>query len=108
MTAWHDEAAAITNMIENFGSGVFACVMDSYDYAAALEEVLPAVASKKVGAGGPKGPGGLDCRCTVLPGPSHPQPGPPYAPSPRPCPCHRTPRSPRAATWCCGPTAATP
>jgi nicotinamide phosphoribosyltransferase len=50
MTAWHDEAAAISNMIENFGAGVFACVMDSYDYAAALEEVLPSIAAKKVGS----------------------------------------------------------
>jgi len=33
MTAWPTEQAAIENMIEHFGSGVFACVMDSYDYA---------------------------------------------------------------------------
>jgi len=49
MTAWASEAAAISNMIERFGSGIFACVMDSYDYAAALAEVLPAIAAKKVG-----------------------------------------------------------
>jgi hypothetical protein len=28
MTAWATERAAIEHMIENFGSGVFACVMD--------------------------------------------------------------------------------
>lgn len=28
-------------MIDNFGTGIFATVMDSYDYAAALQEVLP-------------------------------------------------------------------
>lgn len=48
MTAWPTEAAAISNMVEHFGSGLFACVMDSYDYAAALSEVLPSIASKKV------------------------------------------------------------
>ena len=52
MTCWATEKLAIENMITHFGSGVFACVMDSYDYAAALEEVLPSVASKKVAAGG--------------------------------------------------------
>lgn len=33
MTSWPSEQAAIENMIDKFGSGVFACVMDSYDYA---------------------------------------------------------------------------
>ena len=32
MTAWHTEKAAIENMIDQFGEGLFACVMDSYDY----------------------------------------------------------------------------
>ena len=32
MTAWHTERAAIENMIDHFGDGLFACVMDSYDY----------------------------------------------------------------------------
>ena len=32
MTAWPSEKAAIENMIANFGSSIFACVMDSYDY----------------------------------------------------------------------------
>jgi nicotinamide phosphoribosyltransferase len=55
MTAWPDEAGAVLNMIERFGDGAFACVMDSYDYGAALKEVLPAVA----GAKSAKGPGGF-------------------------------------------------
>lgn len=33
MTAWPTEQAAIENMIDHFGTGIFACVMDSYDYA---------------------------------------------------------------------------
>ena len=33
MTAWPSERAAIENMIAHFGSGLFACVMDSYDYS---------------------------------------------------------------------------
>ena len=39
MTSWPTEQAAIENMIEHFGSGLFACVMDSYDYQKALSEV---------------------------------------------------------------------
>ena len=38
MTAWQSERQAIENMIETFGTGFFACVMDSYDY----EEVCSA------------------------------------------------------------------
>lgn len=52
MTSWPTEQAAIENMIRKFGDGIFACVMDSYDYAHALGEVLPAVAAEKVGKGG--------------------------------------------------------
>eukprot|EP00898_Chlorokybus_atmophyticus_P003251 jgi/Chlat1/3927/Chrsp26S04190 len=52
MTSWPTEQAAIENMIKHHGDGLFACVMDSYDYAAALSEVLPAVASKKIEKGG--------------------------------------------------------
>ena len=29
---WATERAAIENMIDRFGDGLFACVMDSYDY----------------------------------------------------------------------------
>lgn len=32
MTAWRTEREAMENMIEHFGSGILACVMDSYDY----------------------------------------------------------------------------
>ncbi|KAK9865476.1 hypothetical protein WJX84_011030 [Apatococcus fuscideae] len=52
MTAWATEKEAIDNMLEHFGSGFFSCVMDSYDYAKALSEVLPAVAAKKTEKGG--------------------------------------------------------
>lgn len=52
MTSWPTEKAAIENMIENFGDGLYAIVMDSYDYVKALNEVLPSVASRKVGKGG--------------------------------------------------------
>jgi len=47
MTCWPSERAAILNMIEQFGTGAFATVMDSYDYNKALMEVLPSV--KEVG-----------------------------------------------------------
>lgn len=33
MTAWATEKEAIDNMLDHFGSGLFSCVMDSYDYA---------------------------------------------------------------------------
>lgn len=32
MTAWRTEREALENMIDQFGTGIFACVMDSYDY----------------------------------------------------------------------------
>ena len=41
MTAWQTEVDAVNNMIDHFGDGLFACVMDSYDYSSALENVLP-------------------------------------------------------------------
>lgn len=52
MTAWPTERAAIVNMIDHFGSGLFAIVMDSYDFTRALEEVLPSIRSEKVAKGG--------------------------------------------------------
>ncbi|GLC38639.1 hypothetical protein PLESTB_000455100 [Pleodorina starrii] len=52
MTSWPTEAAAMNNMIDNFGTGIYACVMDSYDYCKALSEVLPSVAARKVDRGG--------------------------------------------------------
>jgi len=49
MTAWPSEAQAIRNMIEKFGGEhkLFACVMDSYDYTNALNNVLPAIIDEK-------------------------------------------------------------
>lgn len=52
MTSWPSELEAVENMIENFGSGVFACVADSYDYDNFLHTVLPAVAEKVKAKGG--------------------------------------------------------
>jgi len=52
MTAYRTEKEAILHMINRFGAGVFACVMDSYDYASALEKVLPSIASEKTKRGG--------------------------------------------------------
>lgn len=43
MTAHRSEQDAILKVIEQFGGGAFACVMDSYDYMNALENVLPAI-----------------------------------------------------------------
>jgi len=52
MTSWPNEIEAINNMIKHFGKGVFACVMDSYDYANALTNILPIIAEGKTKAGG--------------------------------------------------------
>jgi nicotinamide phosphoribosyltransferase len=52
MTSWPSEEDAIQNMIKHFGSGVFAVVMDSYDYSNALYNVLPKIVEDKVKAGG--------------------------------------------------------
>ncbi|KAI8898609.1 nicotinate phosphoribosyltransferase family-domain-containing protein [Globomyces pollinis-pini] len=52
MTAFRNEKLAMTRLLEEYGSGVCACVMDSYDYTNALEQVLPSVASLKVEKGG--------------------------------------------------------
>ena len=52
MTGHKTEKAAITQLLNEFGSGVCACVMDSYDYTAALEKILPSVAALKVQKGG--------------------------------------------------------
>eukprot|EP00798_Chlamydomonas_sp_ICE-L_P008160 gene8160-1414_t len=49
MTAWATEQEAMENMIEQFGTGLFAVVMDSYDYHKALFDMLPVVAAKKLG-----------------------------------------------------------
>jgi nicotinic acid phosphoribosyltransferase len=52
MTAHLTEKQAIENMIKEFGDGLFAVVMDSYDYTAALEKVLPSVKKYKLERGG--------------------------------------------------------
>ncbi|KAI3639982.1 hypothetical protein MIR68_001987 [Amoeboaphelidium protococcarum] len=52
MTSWPSEKEALVNLINQYGDGTFACVMDSYDYAFALEKLLPAVASIKTSKGG--------------------------------------------------------
>ncbi|KAF9938255.1 hypothetical protein BGZ67_000341 [Mortierella alpina] len=52
MTAFRTEKEAMEAMISAFGEGVFACVMDSYDYQHALDTVLPSVASFKLEKGG--------------------------------------------------------
>jgi len=50
MTSFDTEAEAITNLIEKYPDKIVACVMDSYNYDHALEELLPEVA-KKIGKG---------------------------------------------------------
>eukprot|EP00210_Caulerpa_lentillifera_P006411 g6124.t1 len=52
MTAWSTETEAIRKMIDLHGSEIFACVVDSYDYAHALEEILPCIAKEKAEKGG--------------------------------------------------------
>jgi len=52
MTAHKSERAAMENMMEHFGQGAYAIVMDSYDYTNALENVLPSVRSVKTEKGG--------------------------------------------------------
>lgn len=52
MTAWPSEEEAMLNEIKHYGDGLFACVMDSYDYDHALDVVLPKVAEAKKAKGG--------------------------------------------------------
>jgi nicotinic acid phosphoribosyltransferase len=52
MTSHTTEKEAMTRLLEQFGAGVCACVMDSYDYTNALESVLPSVAKLKLEKGG--------------------------------------------------------
>lgn len=52
MTCFNDEKEAILKVIEKFGTNIFACVMDSYDYSAALRDVLPSIADEKCKKGG--------------------------------------------------------
>ncbi|KAI8322079.1 NAPRTase-domain-containing protein [Martensiomyces pterosporus] len=52
MMSFASEKDALLSTIETYGEGVFACVMDSYDYGHALEDVLPVVAKRKLEKGG--------------------------------------------------------
>ena len=52
MTAWPTERGAVENMIRQFGGGLFATVMDSYDYQKALDTVVPAVSREVAESGG--------------------------------------------------------
>ncbi|KAI8816390.1 nicotinate phosphoribosyltransferase family-domain-containing protein [Fimicolochytrium jonesii] len=52
MTSYPTEVEAMSVLLERYGSGVCACVMDSYDYVEALETVLPAIAKLKCKKGG--------------------------------------------------------
>ncbi|RKP04650.1 nicotinamide phosphoribosyltransferase [Thamnocephalis sphaerospora] len=52
MMSYPTEREAILRVVEKFGTGAFACVLDSYDYARALSEVLPSIATEKLSKGG--------------------------------------------------------
>jgi len=54
MTSWPSESLAIRNMIQKFGgeNKIFACVMDSYDYVNALNNILPSIIAEKNSKGG--------------------------------------------------------
>ncbi|TPX71185.1 nicotinate phosphoribosyltransferase [Spizellomyces sp. 'palustris'] len=52
MTAFPNEKEAIIQLLNKFGTGVCACVMDSYDYVNALDNVLPSIAKHKLEKGG--------------------------------------------------------
>jgi len=47
MTSWKTEREAILNTIEHFGDGVYATVLDSYDYQRALNKIVPSVKEEK-------------------------------------------------------------
>lgn len=52
MTAFRHEKDAFLHAIELFGSGLFACVIDSYDCRETLEKLLPTLVSYKLAKGG--------------------------------------------------------
>jgi len=52
MTSWPTELEAVQNMVESYGSGLFATVADSYDYINFLETILPLVAPRVKELGG--------------------------------------------------------
>jgi len=52
MTSWKTEREAILNTIDHFGAGLYATVMDSYDYQRALDKIVPTVKAEKEAKGG--------------------------------------------------------
>ncbi len=52
MTAWATEGEAVRAVVAKHGGGAFACVLDSYDYQAALDTILPSIAATVRSAGG--------------------------------------------------------
>ncbi|CAG8753097.1 14550_t:CDS:10, partial [Dentiscutata erythropus] len=52
MTAHKSEKDAILRTIKLFGTGTYACVLDSFDYANALNNILPSIATQKLEKGG--------------------------------------------------------
>ncbi|GES96682.1 nicotinate phosphoribosyltransferase [Rhizophagus clarus] len=52
MTAHKTERDAILREIDQYGSGLFSCVMDTYDYSNALDNILPSISKHKVDKGG--------------------------------------------------------
>jgi len=40
------------NLIEKYGDGVYACVMDNYDYVRAMENLVPAISKNILSKGG--------------------------------------------------------
>jgi len=67
MTSWDDEKvnhrwylepasdslqSAVLNLIDKYGTGIYSCVLDSYDYNKALSELLPSIKQRKLDQGG--------------------------------------------------------
>ncbi|CAG8567686.1 7188_t:CDS:10 [Diversispora eburnea] len=52
MLSHKTEKDAISRLITHFGNGAFACVMDTFSYVNALENIVPAIASQKIEKGG--------------------------------------------------------
>lgn len=54
MTAWPTERGALENMMDHFGGegSTYSVVFDSYDYAGALQRLLPVVKARKLAKGG--------------------------------------------------------
>jgi nicotinic acid phosphoribosyltransferase len=52
MTSYKTEREAMLKLLDLYGGGICACVMDSYDYTFALEEILPSIKKEKLSKGG--------------------------------------------------------